>query len=494
MIDRRDVGVAHVRAHRFARRRTDEALTLGTTDLAAGPGWSDRRLTLFSALLAVTILAGAAVMSVVHPAPQWRTAAVLIESGSGAVFLNRDGVLHPALNLTSALLAAAGPAGSAPVTVAADDIGAAPRGPTVGIAGAPDRLPTAERLAAPRWSLCDRIDTGGAIVTTEVIGDDVPGAALGAADAVLVAAAAAPAGSAVVATTTRLIWGAGSLAVDPSDRALERVLGLAESMPRPVSAAVAAALPGGDPLVITPPPGAGGVSTGSTVRDEAGATVPVGSVLQVTGADGGRTLYLLHDDGIEPLDPLVADLLRYRTGAPLVAVSPRQIADLPSAAMRTVAPGRMPPAPPRLLDAATVPVVCASWSGETGAWRVVVGSADTVAPAAVTSAAGSGSRVDRVQIAPGSGALVRRGPATDENPDAGTVFVSDLGVAHPITRDAAVQLGLLSPDGSIPVVPAALIDALPPGPPLDRDAAARDWDFDPAQDRGPTATTATATG
>lgn len=490
MIDRRDVGLAQVRAHRFARQQTDEALTLGVTGLRHAPGRSSRRLTVWSYLLAMVLLAGAGVLSLVRPAPAWPTAAVLIEARSGAVYVNRDGVLHPALNLTSALLATSEAADTVPMEVSADDIAGAARGPTLGIAGAPTRLPTADRLAPPVWSLCDRVDPAGGVVTTAVIGTDVPGVPLGAADAVLVDTAPAgsegspPSGTAVA----QLFWATGRLAVDRRDLTLGRALGISDVTPRPVSPVWSAVLTAGPAPSVSVPAGSGQSSSGFVVRDASGVAVPVGSLLQVVRADGDITLYLLHRDGVETVSSTVADLLRHRTAARLVTVDPQQVALLPAAADHAVAAGSLPATVPRVLDATVAPTLCATWRGTPDAARIVVGTGPP--PAAVPAPAGDG-RVDGVQIAAGSGALVTRALPAVDVPTAGDppqplTYVDDLGVAYPITREAAVRLGLTTETAAIPVVPAALIDALTPGPSLDVGAAGRSWQFEPPVPDTPT--------
>lgn len=484
MVDRREVGVAQVRAHRFAREQTDEALTMGTTSGGVA-GRRSRRNTLYSYAMAVVILAGAGVLAIVRPAPDWRAATVLVDSASGAVFVNRAGTLHPALNLASALLAAPGSGGVMPMEVSASDIASASRGALIGIPGAPDQLPTADRLVDDGWSICDETTSDGAVVSTELIGAAAPGPPLGTDTALLVAPTSESDPSngtdAARSSMAQLLWSGHRMPVDLTDVATVQALGLAGVTPRPVDAVLLAALPFTPPIVVAAPAGSGDPPRAFQVHDDTGRGVPVGAVLRVVRADGTVTLHLVHSDGVELINPLVADLLRYRTGARLVTIEPRQLAVLPSVGVRTAMAGPVPAAAPRILAA---PMVCATWGGAAGGWDVVVGAALPTASAVVTPAA-SGAQVDRVRINPGAGALVRRGTVeVDDNPDAAAYVVTDLGVAHPVTLDAAVRLGLVSDtEVTIPAVPAVLIDALTPGPALDIEAAARTWDY--RADTGP---------
>ena len=260
---RRVTGPAHLRAHRFARRRVEWALTLGTTLPDHDPGRLPRRCTVASYALAVVMLAVAGVLAIARPAPDWSGAAVLVDSDSGAVFLHRDGVLHPALNLTSALLAADRPTPVDPLTVSAEDIADAPRGRMLGIVGAPAALPPRDRLFATGWSLCDASGAGGVVTSTAVVGVAAPGRTLSVEEAVLVVDAGARG-----VQHAFLLWAGRRLPVDLEDRPLVQALGLEGVTPRPVSPALLAALPAADPVEVAAPTGAGspGCRRGPTNR------------------------------------------------------------------------------------------------------------------------------------------------------------------------------------------------------------------------------------
>ena len=148
---------AQVRAHRFASRQLGWALAVHDALPASDPGRRGRRWMLVSALLGLSLLAGSGVIGLIDPQPVWQRAAVLIDTGSGAVFVNRDGILHPALNLTSALLAATGSGSDRPAVtpVDADLIRSVPRGAPIGIPGAPGQLPAPDALVDGNWAVCD---------------------------------------------------------------------------------------------------------------------------------------------------------------------------------------------------------------------------------------------------------------------------------------------------------------------------------------------------
>ncbi len=314
-MDGRDVGLAQVRAHRFARDRLEEALTSGSVASVAGPGRLRRRQVMLSYAAAIAILAASGVLALTRPAPDWAAAAVLVESGSGAVFVNRAGVLHPALNLTSALLAAPGAGTSVPMAVSGADIASAPRGPTLGIPGAPARLPAPDRLTPSDWSLCDGRDGDDSVVSTEVVGSLVPGVPLRADAAVLAVPTPGPAKEVPPGRAAQLLWAGRRTPVDLADSALVRVLSLAGVTPRPLSTELLGALPATGPFPTDGPPGTGELPDGFEVRDVQGAAAPVGTVLRTARSDGSAEFHLIHRDGVAGTTPLLADLLRYRTGA-----------------------------------------------------------------------------------------------------------------------------------------------------------------------------------
>src|SRR5262249_52188801 len=81
--------------------------------------------------------------------------------GSGDRYVLVDGVLHPALNLSSALLVG----GGKPIEVRASALDGKRRGLPVGIPGAPDGLP--HRLATGPWTVCV-LPSGSHVVRPEV--------------------------------------------------------------------------------------------------------------------------------------------------------------------------------------------------------------------------------------------------------------------------------------------------------------------------------------
>ena len=455
----------------------DWALTLGTTLPHHDPGRPARRATVGSYFVAVALLVASGVLAIARPAPDWSTAGVLVDTDSGATYANRNGVLHPALNLASAMLASDGTHPATTRTVSAADIDRAPRGPLLGIAGAPAALPHQDRLFTGGWSVCDvRAATGDPVTTTAVLGSAPPGSPLSVAEAVLVVDEGDPRTDAA-----HLLWAGRRLPVDLTDRALVQALGLLGSTPRPVSSLLLDTLPPTPPVGVVQPAGAGRPGT-VDVSDGGGRRVTVGTVLRSAHADGRLAFHLVHRDGIETVSPVVADLLMSRTGAGLVDLPPSRLAGLPQTSEVPVAPRDLPVAAPRL-TAGAAPLICVTWQSAAVGWAVTAGHPSASGASAGTIPA-AGGPLDQVQITPGTGAVVRAGENRGTRPadapeatEAQAYLVTDFGVAYPVDDDVPERLGLADAGATLPVAPATILGSLPRGPALSTRDAGRAWGF-----------------
>jgi type VII secretion protein EccB len=107
-------------------------------------------------IVTVIIAAGFGVYSIFTGGgnQKWKVdGAVVVEKDSGAAFLYHENKLHPALNLTSAVLASPSP--KPPVfTVSSKSLQDVAWGPTIGIPFLPDSLATKKQLASFPWSVC----------------------------------------------------------------------------------------------------------------------------------------------------------------------------------------------------------------------------------------------------------------------------------------------------------------------------------------------------
>lgn len=154
-----------ISARRFTARRMERAL------LAAGaPGPGARSAMSAGCLLAVLAMIGFAVLALVRPQPDLAGAPVVMGRRTGALYAWVGETLHPVLNLASARLIAGSAAD--PLPVLETDIARAPRGPLLGIPGAPQLVGPA-RTDPETWSVCDSAGTAGrsAPATAVVVGE-----------------------------------------------------------------------------------------------------------------------------------------------------------------------------------------------------------------------------------------------------------------------------------------------------------------------------------
>jgi type VII secretion protein EccB len=458
-------------SYQFAVQRLVAAIVAREADPIRPP---TRRLTgaaLAGVLIAALCLAAVAVYGVLAPGggTGWRSqGAIVVEKETGARYVYLDGSLYPVLNYASALLLAgsAGGVGSSggaprPVLVPRRAIEGVPRGPRLGIPGAPDSLPAPDRLLTGAWAVC-ATPAGGSSLH---IGQKVAGGrALGPGDGLLVRA---PAGE------VSLIWHGHRYRL--SDFALGALAWRGEPV-APVAAALLNAVPEGPPLAAPAVPGLGGPSRVAFARSGQVLVVrPQGATPQyVVAVPAGLAAISQVQANLLLAEPEIA-ALQGRPGA--IELNPDGYTAAPVAAPLTPAPGdlapplTMPvPVRPSTMDAA----VCVSTAGSGSAPVVAVDVPDTstgpAAPVGSNAPVGSvAGGVDRVLVPPGRGAVVEA-LAAPESPSGALSLVTDLGVRYPLPRPEV--LGLLGYPAVTPVrLPAGLVALLPVGRALDPDAA-----------------------
>ncbi len=154
-----------VEAHGFNRRR------LVTAFVSGAPGGREVepvryvRTIVGGVVLALLVVAGAAVSGfLVKPPPKdWDQQSLVIGKDSGSRFYAYQGTLFPVLNITSARLLM-GADQLNPLTIDEDMIAAADAGPTIGIQGAPEVLPST--LVDDGWTACTNAQGGVRLTLT----------------------------------------------------------------------------------------------------------------------------------------------------------------------------------------------------------------------------------------------------------------------------------------------------------------------------------------
>ena len=273
---------------------------------------------------ALVICLGALLWSFISPSGQINESPIIADRDSGALYVHVGDKLYPALNLASARLITGRP--DNPHLVRSSQIANLPRGPLVGIPGAPSNFhPTSP--SASSWLVCDTVATSTGVgapsgVTVTVI-DGTPD--LGNHRRVLTGS------DAVVLSYGGDAWvireGRRSR-IDATNRSVLLPLGLTPeqvSMAKPMSRALFDALPVGPELTVPQ------VQNAGTPASFPGAPGPVGTVIVTPQISGPQQYSLVLADGVQTLPPLVAQILQNAGpgNTKPVTVEPSALAKMP---------------------------------------------------------------------------------------------------------------------------------------------------------------------
>lgn len=340
-----------VEAQTFSRRRLLTAFVSGAPGGRELEPTKPLRAVVTGIGLAVLLVLGSLGLGMLKPAPptNWDDNTVIITDG-GSRYVALGGTLYPVLNTTSARLLVTGGL-KAPVRLTDAQIAKTPRGPTLGIPGAPDALPATDGLVSDGWLAC--VSPSGGLTTV------LPGADLAAAVGAEVAARdaeGAPSVGLLVESASDLY-----LVVDarwhlvPRDArdSVLRALDQPTATPWQVPAAWLNLFAPGSDLEPIALPGAG-----DPVPDPESAPpgVVVGSVLRVTdgGTEGVADRYYVIDAAgdLAPISDLALRLYNLGSGdrPPDIEVSSAQVNGMRNA-QQPVEPEDWPTALPEFLTA-----------------------------------------------------------------------------------------------------------------------------------------------
>ena len=444
-------------SYQFTVQRAVAALVMRETDPPQSPF---RRLAgagLASVLVAAIALGGVALYGLfTGGGDSWReTGAVIVEKESGARFVYRDEKLHPVSNYASALLII-GAERPKTVLVSRRAIEGVPRGLPLGIADAPDSLPAPNRLVRDAWTLCSVAgDEPGRDEARSVllIGREATGGRVLGDQGLL---ARHPDGG------LHLLWHDRRYLLRDTDRVLAALAATRERAV-PVAAALLNTLPAGADLA--PPPVD---DLGEPSERVTGATV--GDVYLVRNSGGGRQYAVAQRGGLAAITELQAALLLARTGQrEPEPITLGRFAALPKLPGLVPGGASAPPAVPPRLAAAESGAICARAGDDAGVREIRLGVTAPDLAAATRTPGGRAGLADEVVVEPGRGALVEAVSAPGAT--GGTVcVVTDLGRRYALTGTDVP--GMLGYAGVRPArLPAALVDLLPAGSPLDPEAA-----------------------
>jgi type VII secretion protein EccB len=460
-----------LQAYRFQNRRALAALVAGEPNVVEPPMRRLTVLTVSGIMIAILIAVGFALLGVFKPTAgdKWKDqGVVVVEEETGARYVMLDGRLHPALNFTSAVLAAANKSAPNVVSVERDEIQGAKRGSTIGIAGLPDSLPPASKLAAFPWTLCsiqqgNSTDSPIAKVGLDV-GDTAGTQRLGKA-AVLVADTQSS------HTPYALV---GGRRYKITSDAVATALNLTGRPALDVGTSYLQGLPAGPDLRTPSIPDVGTPSHQVQLQGRAGI---VGQLVHTSDTEQD---FLVLDDGVQPVpESLWVQLLRSErdaSGAPIpsatasfAAVSGQPQKPASWAAVRSQLAG-VPESTPTFSDAPSQNHgVCAVFSSATAMPALALPAAASLpsfhASGVTETAVSRAGQADVVTVSPGRAAVV-----TASNGSTTISLVAAPGKRFPCpSKDT---LNLLGYSGVKPVtVPVQLLKLIPPGSALDTTAA-----------------------
>ncbi|SFB35756.1 type VII secretion protein EccB [Amycolatopsis marina] len=462
-----------LQAHQFLVQRVVSALVTRETDPEQPPFRRPSGAAFGSVALAVVAVLAVWVYGLVVPGgnDSWRSGdAVIVEKETGTRYVYVDDRLHPVANFTSALLIL-GQHGE-PRTVSRASLEGAPRGPRVGIVGAPDSLPAMDRLRQGAWTMCSSpgVDEAGAALIRTVlrVGDAIGGSTL--ADRALLVK--------VAETGERyLVWNGYRHVIDDYP-AVAAGLALQSEPWMTVGMSLIDVLPAGAPISPIRPADVGAASSAVP----SAADVRVGQLF-VVRTSGGEVQHLLAEkERLRPISALQYDI-QLAADVTADAYGDAQPAGLPLGPAAASAAAQSPPESPAPANPpATRPdfaggdggSVCAGFEPGAAVPRLALSPAPAGTDQLIVTAGSTENGTpltDAVIVAPGSATVVEAMPSTDA--PAGTIsVVTDLGYRHPLADPAL--LGVLGYEGVRPVrMPAGLVARIPEGPGLDASAAMR---------------------
>ncbi len=470
MASRRD----QLHSYQFSVQRLVSALVMRDPYAEASPFRRVAGSAFGGIMITLLVISGFGIYGLFRPGgnQSWQHEnTVVVEEESGAVYVYRQHLLYPAVNLTSALLIAGGTGSDTVATVSRGSLAHTPRGNTLGIPNAPASLPDASDVVGAPWTLCSQLHRNAAGYqenrTVLVVGRKPAGGRTLVGDSGLLVKDAK-------SGVPYLIWHQHRYAIDKPDTVLP-ALGWKLKNKLTVGPAWLTALPAGGNIGPIPVGSRGRTST--AVRDAL-----IGEVYQVHAA-GSTQYYVAEADALAPITALQAAILlgdpdtnsAYRNAdptavdlAPSVANAAHQ--DQSLLAGGATAPPRSPPH--HLVDPGTDAAVCAAYRAAKGPPQVLY---DATVPVPDN---GSNTRrrtedgtalADRVVVPPGHLAIVEAvaGPRAH---DGGLNLVTDLGYRYPVpSRDVLSALGY--PKAEVLTLPGSLVARIPAGPALDPAAA-----------------------
>ncbi|MCV7032201.1 type VII secretion protein EccB [Mycobacterium sherrisii] len=473
---------AQVNGYRLLLRRMEHALIRADSRMIHDPMRGQMRALMVGVVIAVLIAGGAGVLAFFRPTPNFGDSTIMVAKSTGTMFVRIGDQLHPVLNLASARLIV----GKSDTPKEVDDkfLNTVPLGPVVGIVGGPGGINRGDDMTTSSWTVCDATQPPSetepsraptvettVLANDPVLNDEIQ---LASHDQMILVKAGA---------TTYLVYNGVRAAIDPTDATLRNALRLPDGQIREVSPGLLNSFPLVEPIV---PVAIEGVGEPANYLPQ---NYRLGSILKTVDSHGEQ-LYVVLREGLQPISPMTADIIRYgNPQAPMAAeptsISPALVNAVPVVHILPV--DQYPTAQSRFLRIETHPVLCMSWqrinSATAASTHLLVGNRlplpNDARPVRLATADGGGPGLDNVYLRPGTGEYVQAtGSQVDSRALGQFFYIDDLGVRfHVVDKSAAAALGVTgvqmpgSSDTTAQPAPWAILKLLPAGPELSQRAA-----------------------
>ncbi|WP_051161813.1 type VII secretion protein EccB [Nocardia brevicatena] len=357
---------------RFLLHRIEHALVRRDASMIDDPQRGRSTALMIGVALACVGVAGAAVLAFFKPAKPVGDSRIVADKDTGALYVKIGERLHPALNLTSARLIVG--AAETPQKVSRDEIGNYPRGPWVGIPGAPGQIVDSDERDSD-WTVCDTAKTGAAAPVDPQTG--LPTLKYSAVDVTVIGGPLTVDNDAIRELagrearllrsdkTTWLVYrdsaqGVVKAAINLADSPVMLALGIdVTTKVVAVSQGLINAIPEVAPIRVPEVPDAG-----QTISLGSSQNVVVGSVVTVASPDRGATYYLVSKSGLVRISSVLAAMVRNADSHGAVTTTTLT----PDAAAANLRPGDWPgtatyPAEPvEIIDPIQSGTTCYHWS------------------------------------------------------------------------------------------------------------------------------------
>lgn len=446
-----------LQAHRLMNHRASLALISGEPD---NPELPLRRMNIaaFSGIMVgILVMAAFGIFGVIRPGGARgleKAGMLIVEKETGARYVwCEGGKLCPVSNYVSARLVA-GASSRDRRTVSRASLKKFQRGPTIGIAGAPNTLPDRKELTKAPWAVCVRTvestSSGRQSLVTLTAGRKVGGTALRSDQALVLSADG----------QNWLLWRNTRM------RMPQYALTTLGATATPIAGKWLNSVTQGSDFAAPRIQGLGLPVNGPAGRAR------VGQIFVVDTASGASTAYVLLADGLAPITPLQRDLLiadpqtqKAYAGRPVrpVGIDVSQINSI-GRSTQQVQDQKLEGKAPSLLSLSGSSPLCALYADASGNGDAVLTlNGDLPAPPDVAKPQGA----DQFVFPPGSAALAGRVPSPGQADQVSTYYLIAEGKRFPIKdQEAAEKLGYALP-GDASKVPAGVLDLIVQGPVLD---------------------------